>query len=132
MSLDGDRPIPPDAESVVEGSGESLTGSPEAAAAIGASDSSAQGIPDATSSQRPSSSSATAALGPLSPFFYNNVIIAVAQIAGFIMVGIMLAALIVLVFVWCSQPLWWQCRKRPKPAETQEPRNDGKMCSLNG
>ena len=136
VSLAGHGPVPPGAASAVEGSGESLTGSHGAAATTEASDRSAQGVPEApTSSQRTGGSSAIAALGPLSPLFYNNVIIAVAQIAGFIMVGIVLAALIVLVFVWSSQPLWWPCRlkrKRSKPMEMHEARNDGKRCNSNG
>jgi hypothetical protein len=47
-----------------------------------------------------------------------SVILGVAQIAGFILVGILLAAMIVLLFVWCSQPLWWPCALKRQMAKT--------------
>ncbi|KAF8250715.1 hypothetical protein K440DRAFT_659332 [Wilcoxina mikolae CBS 423.85] len=47
-----------------------------------------------------------------------SIILGVAQIAGFILVGILLAAMVVLLFVWCSQPLWWPCTLRRKMAKT--------------
>lgn len=37
----------------------------------------------------------------------TTVIVNVAQITGFVLVGMFLSVLIVMLLVWCSQPLWW-------------------------
>jgi hypothetical protein len=54
---------------------------------------------------------------PQKDVFFNPVVLNIAQITGFIIVGIIMAALLVLLFVWCSQPLWALSDRRPRPAE---------------
>jgi hypothetical protein len=48
----------------------------------------------------------------LQTHFLAQVVLNVAQIAGFIIVGFVLSAFVVLIFVWCSQPLWWPWSKK--------------------
>ncbi|KAI5818408.1 hypothetical protein BZA77DRAFT_364513 [Pyronema omphalodes] len=52
-------------------------------------------------------------------------VLRVAQIVGFIVVGIVLATLVVLMFIWCSQPLWWPCclKRKNKKQEMKQSQN---------
>jgi hypothetical protein len=52
-------------------------------------------------------------------------VLRVAQIVGFIVVGLVLATLVVLLFIWCSQPLWWPCclKRKHKKQEMKQNQN---------
>ncbi|CCX30479.1 Protein of unknown function [Pyronema omphalodes CBS 100304] len=53
-------------------------------------------------------------------------VLRVAQIVGFIVIGIVLATLVVLLFIWCSQPLWWPCclKRKHKKQEMKQNQNN--------